>query len=786
MNKFTLVVFCIIFTFCVDLSAQITFSKNDIIQNNKNVATENEIGICQIENPDLHYCGLSSLQPSVWVKNYGDNTVDSCRVIYRLDFLELETEYSQQQILPGDSILVVFDDININSGNHSISFICSHPNGEDDSDLSNNNMSRSFEFSNGKEYRIELMTDNYPSETSWSLTDENDEIIANNGTLSQSTLYLQNLCLPTGCYTFSISDSYGDGICGSYGDGYYNIFDVETETLLSTGCSFNYGTTFEFCVETDPGVILVNFNKSSFNNCTGEVTFYDNSICNPPATEWLWDFGDGHISTEQNPTHEYTINDFYDVSLTVTNTLGTSSLAIPHYIEVVRQAPPQIPNEYFCTPGETIVFHSPEGYDDMYWYIDPMTTTPELIYNSFTLENLLSDTTIYYQYVNNTESHFVGLEDNTGVGGYFGFAIDRAVYFDAHTDLTIQSTKVYASGTAQRTFTLKNSEGLVLDTRTINIDAGENTIDLNFFVPEGTDYAIHVNTSNNLAYTGDYDGPNIGYPFTIPNLISFTGNNYSDSFWYFFYNIEVFEGSNATCTSAITPLSAILSQPVVEIGSDTSICTGSSIVLQSSAQFQQYLWNTDDNTESITVSAPGNYSLTVTDQYSCTAENSITVANFDEIEYNIETTDYTSDEDGSASISIISGDEPINIVWSNEMSDFEITNLLPGTYYFTLVDVNGCEQNDSVIIIDLSSLSEQIIMNDIHIYPNPITEFVYIESSDELISEFELYDLSGRLLVKRFANELKTKINVSEFLPGTYFINVMIKEENYRYKILKQ
>jgi hypothetical protein len=37
-----------------------------------------------------------------------------------------------------------------------------------------------------------------------------------------------------------------------------------------------------------------------------------------------------------------------------------------------------------------------------------------------------------------------------------------------------------------------------------------------------------------------------------------------------------------------------------------------------------------------------------------------------------------------------------------------------------------------------------------------------------------------------FASDLKTEINISDFLPGTYFINVMLKEENYRYKILKQ
>ncbi len=45
------------------------------------------------------------------------------------------------------------------------------------------------------------------------------------------------------------------------------------------------------------------------------VSFTDESTGNP--TSWLWDFGDGTTSTEQNPQHVYVDLGFYDVSLTV-------------------------------------------------------------------------------------------------------------------------------------------------------------------------------------------------------------------------------------------------------------------------------------------------------------------------------------------------------------------------------------------------------------------------------------------------------------------------------------
>jgi len=38
---------------------------------------------------------------------------------------------------------------------------------------------------------------------------------------------------------------------------------------------------------------------------------------------YLWDFGDGRTSTEQNPSHEYTVAGDYTVSLTTTNNYGS-------------------------------------------------------------------------------------------------------------------------------------------------------------------------------------------------------------------------------------------------------------------------------------------------------------------------------------------------------------------------------------------------------------------------------------------------------------------------------
>ncbi|MEO0338819.1 MAG: PKD domain-containing protein, partial [Bacteroidota bacterium] len=55
----------------------------------------------------------------------------------------------------------------------------------------------------------------------------------------------------------------------------------------------------------------------------GTIQFTDVSTNTPTA--WLWDFGDGNTSTQQNPAHTYAAEGQYTVCLTATNQFGTDS-----------------------------------------------------------------------------------------------------------------------------------------------------------------------------------------------------------------------------------------------------------------------------------------------------------------------------------------------------------------------------------------------------------------------------------------------------------------------------
>ncbi|UGU15595.1 M12 family metallo-peptidase [Sinomicrobium kalidii] len=98
---------------------------------------------------------------------------------------------------------------------------------------------------------LSLTFDNYPEETSWEILDESSSVVAQGGTYDDepdgSTLAVSQ-SLADGCYTFVIRDSYGDGICCSYGNGSYSLTNTETGEVLASGSSFNASESTDFCV----------------------------------------------------------------------------------------------------------------------------------------------------------------------------------------------------------------------------------------------------------------------------------------------------------------------------------------------------------------------------------------------------------------------------------------------------------------------------------------------------------------------------------------------------------
>ena len=88
---------------------------------------------------------------------------------------------------------------------------------------------------------VSILTDNYGAETSWEITNGNNQLATGNG-YSNNTQYNIEQCLSDGQYSFTIYDSQGDGLCCNQGNGAYQVTTANI-TLASGGSFTSFETT---------------------------------------------------------------------------------------------------------------------------------------------------------------------------------------------------------------------------------------------------------------------------------------------------------------------------------------------------------------------------------------------------------------------------------------------------------------------------------------------------------------------------------------------------------------
>lgn len=185
---------------------------------------------------------------------------------------------------------------------------------------------------------VTLQTDNYGSETTWELVDNNGKVLDQGGPYTDITggqNFTFNYCVPNGCYKFKIYDSFGDGICCANGNGSFQVRAVDINTILGSGGNFTTSDSLNFCLPATGAAPIVDFSASSSNICAGDTVFFTDLSLNSP-TAWSWTFPGGNANslTTQNPFVVYNTPGTYSVSLSATNTFGQNSTQKVNYITV--------------------------------------------------------------------------------------------------------------------------------------------------------------------------------------------------------------------------------------------------------------------------------------------------------------------------------------------------------------------------------------------------------------------------------------------------------------------
>jgi len=110
-----------------------------------------------------------------------------------------------------------------------------------------------------------MNTDNYVSETTWDFVDASGNVAASGGPYADGVkTIIETICLPPGCYDFTIYDSYGDGLFDGNTTGNYTVIDDSGNTLASGGGNFGSQEATNFCTTAGCANVDLDINFDGF------------------------------------------------------------------------------------------------------------------------------------------------------------------------------------------------------------------------------------------------------------------------------------------------------------------------------------------------------------------------------------------------------------------------------------------------------------------------------------------------------------------------------------------
>ncbi len=529
---------------------------------------------------------------------------------------------------------------------------------------------------------------------------------------------------------------------------------------------------------------VVNFTSNSINSCGGNISFTDLS---GSSTSWLWSFGDGTTSTQQNPTHLYTNNGNYDVKLKISNCVGTDSLLKLNYLTVTINTPPSVQSATAIGCGSASVTLTATAANTIKWYDAPTGGNLVNTGASYTTPILSASTTYYVENSGllGTTQHVGAANKNIGAGGAYSGPSYHYLTFSASNAFNLISVLVDASSAGNRIIQLRNSAGVVLQSATVNLPLGQSRALLNFNIPIGTDFQLGVSGNNNL-FRNNTGG---NYPYTLNGIVSITGNSAgNNAYYYYFYDWEITQ----TCNSLRVPVTATINPttPVSSsiVSSANNSCSGTPISYTASVinggTSPMYQWQVNGTNAgtanatftSSTLSNNDVVTCMVTSSNICATGNP-TISNSITATINpLPTTPVISLVGSSISSNVTTGNQWYNTS-TGIIAGATTTNYTPtqnGSYYVIVSDINNCYSDTSNVILFLTSGIAENTSASFSVYPNPNNGVFTIDLSSLSNREtvIEMFNVVGELVYsQRTTNKINT-VNSTVFEKGIYFLKV--------------
>ncbi len=174
----------------------------------------------------------STLDLGIVITNEGAEILETVTIQWSSNAGPLMEEMWAGNLEMGDSDTIYVNVESLISGTNLISANTINPNGMGDENTDNDQLSKPFEVvTDGNGVDLYLLSDFHADETTWNLKNSAGTIIYEGGPYGASyTAYIEPWCLLEDCYTFTIFDSFGDGLSNGI-PGTFQITDEEGHIL---------------------------------------------------------------------------------------------------------------------------------------------------------------------------------------------------------------------------------------------------------------------------------------------------------------------------------------------------------------------------------------------------------------------------------------------------------------------------------------------------------------------------------------------------------------------------
>jgi 6-phosphogluconolactonase (cycloisomerase 2 family) len=228
--------------------------------------------------------------------------------------------------------------------------------------------------------------------------------------------------------------------------------------------------------------------------------------------------------------------------------------------------------------------------------------------------------------------------------------------------------------------------------------------------------------------------------------------------------------------------------PELELGENSGICQGDSILLDAGSGAISYTWNTGGTGQQLIISDSGNYTVHKISEHGCISFDSVMVSVFSlpVPDLGVDTTIYK----GQAFELEVPGFE--SYLWydgstaSSVIIDSASFATNPLMVWVTVKNENQCANSDTVVMtyIDSGIGIATDELPGLLISPNPFGDFLVVKCN-ALVETLNLVDMHGITVLQMEINATEAFIPTQRIPDGNYLLHLVVKGKNHFYKVIR-